>query len=204
MENQQMRKLARLAGGATALVLVVAGTSCGRQSQQNQAQQSEPQAPQNKAQQPETQQPQNQEQQAEPQQPPQNKAQQPETQQPQKQVQQAEPQQLQSQAQQPEPQQPQAEQPQKQAQPSRQSANQNSKQSGSQNATENPSQDDIRQIQQVLKDKGFNVGPLDGKLGKKTKQALSQFQRKQGLQQTGMPDVETLAALGIHDTHRAH
>ena len=133
-----MKKLARLASGAAALVLVAAGTSCGQQSPQ-----------------------------------PQNQAQEPQAQQAEKQ---------------PEPQLP-------HEQRSQQSANES--QRGSQSTTENPSEGEIRQIQQLLEQKGFKVGYIDGKLGPITRRALSQFQRKQGLQQTGMPDQQTLAALGI-------
>ena len=84
-----------------------------------------------------------------------------------------------------------------QAQRSQQSANENSNQNGSQNTAKNLSEGEIRQMQQALEQKGFKVGYVDGKLGPMTKRALSQFQRKQALQQTGMPDEQTLAALGI-------
>lgn len=229
-----MRKLARLTGGVAALALVAIGTSCGRQNQQNQTQQSEPQqAPQDKTQQePQAQQPQKQAQQAEPP-PPKNNAQQAEPQephapQPQKQAQQAEPkpQPPQNHTQQAEPEprppqnntqqadpephppqnrtqqaEPQAPQP---HQPQNAAVNENANQNGSHDIDENPSEAEIRQIQKVLKHAGFKAGPLDGKLGKKTKQALRRFQQKQGLQQTGTPDVKTLAALGIDRAHRAH
>jgi hypothetical protein len=89
----------------------------------------------------------------------------------------------------PEPQQPGLQQP--QAQPSQPSAN------GGQTTAENLSEGEIRQMQQALERKGFRVGYVDGKLGPMTKRALTQFQRKQGLQQTGMPDQQTLAALGV-------
>jgi len=91
----------------------------------------------------------------------------------------------------------QRQQPQNQAQPGQQSGNENSNQNGSQNTAENPGQGEIRQIQQALEHKGFKLGRPDGKLGPMTKRALSQFQRKQGLRETGTPDEQTLAALGI-------
>ena len=56
---------------------------------------------------------------------------------------------------------------------------------------------DVRQIQQALKDKGFDVGPIDGQLGPKTEQALRSFQQAQGLQATGQVDQKTMAALGV-------
>jgi len=51
--------------------------------------------------------------------------------------------------------------------------------------------------QQALDQKGFNAGKADGILGSRTKQALNQFQQKQGLQVTGQLDNATLSALGI-------
>lgn len=56
---------------------------------------------------------------------------------------------------------------------------------------------DIKQIQQKLKDQGFDPGPIDGKMGPKTHDALKQFQQKQGIQPTGRPDQQTMAALGV-------
>ena len=82
-------------------------------------------------------------------------------------------------------------------QPANQHQSANTNMNGNQNAAENLSQGEIRQIQQALDQKGFSAGRADGKLGPETKRALSQFQQKQGLQQTGMPDEQTLAALGI-------
>ncbi len=76
-----------------------------------------------------------------------------------------------------------------------QSPNQNTNEN--QNGAQNLSQSEIRQMQQALDQKGFKSGRADGKLGPETKNALKQFQSKQGLQQTGMPDDQTLAALGI-------
>ena len=55
--------------------------------------------------------------------------------------------------------------------------------------------DDIRQAQQALMDKGFNPGPIDGKMGPQTKGALSEFQKKESLKVTGRLDRETKAKL---------
>ena len=55
----------------------------------------------------------------------------------------------------------------------------------------------VSQIQQALNDKGFNVGPVDGHMGPKTKAALKQFQQAQGLQASGKLDPQTVAALSI-------
>jgi len=60
-----------------------------------------------------------------------------------------------------------------------------------------PSPGDVRQIQQALKDKGFDAGPIDGQLGPQTEQALRSFQQAQGFQATGQIDQKTMAALGV-------
>src|SRR5262249_2964647 len=57
--------------------------------------------------------------------------------------------------------------------------------------------DEIRQIQIVLKEKGFYTGPIDGQLGAHTKQALITFQRRQGFQANGAIDQQTVTALDV-------
>ena len=207
-----MTKSARLATSVAALALAAAATSCGQQTpqqprnqaqqseaQQRQAQQQPPQAPEGGPEQPKAGQgPQDEPHQTQAEQAKQPEPQEPQAQQAQSQPQQPEPQQpqaqqAQNQPQQPEPQQPQAQQAQNPAQPVQQSANE----SVGQNAAASLSEGAVRQIQQALEQKGFKVGPLDGKLGPRTKRALSQFQRRQRLQQTGTPDEQTLTALGI-------
>lgn len=54
---------------------------------------------------------------------------------------------------------------------------------------------DVSEVQQALKDKGFDAGPVDGVAGPKTQAALKQFQQAQGLQASGQLDDQTLAAL---------
>ena len=54
------------------------------------------------------------------------------------------------------------------------------------------SQDDIRQAQEALQDQGLYKGQIDGKWGPRTKQAVSQFQKKNGLKQTAQLDQQTL------------
>jgi peptidoglycan hydrolase-like protein with peptidoglycan-binding domain len=61
----------------------------------------------------------------------------------------------------------------------------------------NRGSDEIRSVQQALNDKGFNAGAVDGVMGPHTQHALRQFQQKENLRQTGRPDAQTLAALGI-------
>ncbi len=87
-------------------------------------------------------------------------------------------------------------------QPIRHAVYQNVDQNGTQDAVENPGRAATREIQQALERKGFKVGRLDGKLGPRTRWALRQFQRQQALQRTGMPDEQTLAALGIGNEAR--
>lgn len=56
----------------------------------------------------------------------------------------------------------------------------------------------IRQVQQALKDKGYDVGPVDGKWGDQTKDALAEFQKAENIENaTGRLDEQTLAALEI-------
>ena len=54
---------------------------------------------------------------------------------------------------------------------------------------------DVMIAQQALQDEGYNVGPIDGKMGPKTAAALRKFQKDHGIQATGRLDSRTLAAL---------
>ena len=55
----------------------------------------------------------------------------------------------------------------------------------------------IGRIQQALKDKGYFKGTIDGLLGPRTRTAIGAFQRKEGLNVTGQPDVPTLSKLNL-------
>ena len=68
---------------------------------------------------------------------------------------------------------------------------------GSQGGSVNLSQSEIREVQMKLNQKGFNVGEPDGVMGPKTRDGLAQFQRQEGLQETGDIDRQTADALGI-------
>ena len=46
----------------------------------------------------------------------------------------------------------------------------------------------VRSAQQALKQKGYDVGSVDGQLGPSTESALRQFQQKEGLPQSGNLD----------------
>lgn len=53
----------------------------------------------------------------------------------------------------------------------------------------------IRQAQQLLVQLGYDAGPIDGVMGRKTKSAIAAFQRDAGLPVTGQPDDQLLSAL---------
>src|SRR5436190_9443131 len=55
----------------------------------------------------------------------------------------------------------------------------------------------VKQAQQALNDKGFNVGAADGIAGPKTQAALEKFQQSKGISGSGSLDSQTLAALGV-------
>ncbi len=53
----------------------------------------------------------------------------------------------------------------------------------------------IKDVQSRLRRAGFDPGPIDGRLGPRTKAALRQFQAASGLPVTGRVEHETLAVL---------
>lgn len=57
--------------------------------------------------------------------------------------------------------------------------------------------DEVKQIQQKLKNWGYYNGSVDGIYGSKTLEAVKYFQRKNGLTVDGIAGEKTLAALGI-------
>jgi peptidoglycan hydrolase-like protein with peptidoglycan-binding domain len=63
----------------------------------------------------------------------------------------------------------------------------------------NLSSDEIRQVQIVLREKGFLNTEPDGVFGPRTRQALIMFQERQGLQGSGRIDQQTFAALGMSE-----
>ena len=68
---------------------------------------------------------------------------------------------------------------------------------GTQGGSVSLSQSEIREAQMKLNQKGFNVGEPDGVMGPRTRDGLAQFQRQEGLQETGDIDRQTADALGI-------
>lgn len=51
--------------------------------------------------------------------------------------------------------------------------------------------DQLKRIQLFLSDKGFNIGDIDGVLGVKTRQALTEYQRSASLKADGVPGPMT-------------
>lgn len=52
-----------------------------------------------------------------------------------------------------------------------------------------------KQIQRALRDAGFYQGPIDGKIGFQTKEAIKKFQKAKGLKADGIVGKRTLLAL---------
>lgn len=55
----------------------------------------------------------------------------------------------------------------------------------------------VKAVQQALKDKGHDPGEVDGAMGPKTEAALRDFQQKEGLKATGRADSDTMAKLAV-------
>jgi len=53
----------------------------------------------------------------------------------------------------------------------------------------------MRSVQRMLRDVGYDPGPIDGSRGGRTASALSSFQRDKGLERTGTLTAPTLQAL---------
>jgi peptidoglycan hydrolase-like protein with peptidoglycan-binding domain len=56
---------------------------------------------------------------------------------------------------------------------------------------------DVMAAQQALKDKGRDPGMIDGKMGRRTRAALTDYQKAEGLKVTGRLDDDTRAKLGM-------
>ena len=57
--------------------------------------------------------------------------------------------------------------------------------------------DNIKKVQQTLRDKGFDPGPIDGRMGSQTREAISQYQKSENLPVTGHLDGATAGKLGM-------
>jgi peptidoglycan hydrolase-like protein with peptidoglycan-binding domain len=53
----------------------------------------------------------------------------------------------------------------------------------------------VKELQEALTELGYAPGPIDGKPGPKTREALKQFQKSAGLPATGVLDAETTQRL---------
>lgn len=56
----------------------------------------------------------------------------------------------------------------------------------------------IIKMQEILAQKGYNIGTPDGKLGPKTRSALREFQKENNLKQDGYPNKDTLLKLNTY------
>jgi hypothetical protein len=55
----------------------------------------------------------------------------------------------------------------------------------------------IKAVQQALKDKGHDPGPIDGVMGARTKEAIKAFQSASNIEATGTLDARTAQELGV-------
>jgi peptidoglycan hydrolase-like protein with peptidoglycan-binding domain len=62
---------------------------------------------------------------------------------------------------------------------------------------------DTRAAQEALRTQGFDPGPADGRMGPRTRAAISEFQRKNDLPVTGMLDDATAAKLNVRTSERS-
>ena len=66
-----------------------------------------------------------------------------------------------------------------------------------QSSSQNSNNNEIMAIQQKLTELGYNPGHIDGILGPKTKEAIKQFQKDNGLVVDGICGPKTKAKLGL-------
>jgi peptidoglycan hydrolase-like protein with peptidoglycan-binding domain len=62
---------------------------------------------------------------------------------------------------------------------------------------------DVKHLQETLKAKGYDPGPIDGHLGAQTRTALSEYQKANGLPTTGHVDAATAQKLGVGEESEA-
>ncbi|MGA2986163.1 MAG: peptidoglycan-binding domain-containing protein [Terriglobia bacterium] len=55
----------------------------------------------------------------------------------------------------------------------------------------------VKKVQETLRDKGYNPGPIDGVMGAQTRAAIRQYQTAENLPVTGHLDDETAGKLGV-------
>ena len=59
---------------------------------------------------------------------------------------------------------------------------------------------DTRAAQEALKTQGFDPGPIDGRMGPRTRAAVNDYQRKNDIPVTGMLDDTTMTKLDLRST----
>lgn len=57
--------------------------------------------------------------------------------------------------------------------------------------------EETKKVQEALKAKGNDPGPIDGRMGPKTRAAIKQFQESSGLKGSGRLDSQTAEKLGV-------
>jgi S1-C subfamily serine protease len=65
-----------------------------------------------------------------------------------------------------------------------------------------PSPEFIRMVQALLNELGYDVGPIDGIMGEKTRDAIRRYQRQMDIPADGQASTELLARLG--ESYRSH
>jgi peptidoglycan hydrolase-like protein with peptidoglycan-binding domain len=68
---------------------------------------------------------------------------------------------------------------------------------GSSATSSSSGSESVKKMQQALKDKGQDPGPIDGVMGEKTKSALKAYQSANNLKATGSMNSETAKSLGL-------
>ena len=58
-------------------------------------------------------------------------------------------------------------------------------------------QQEVKSAQEALKAKGYDAGASDGAMGPRTRAALRNFQKAEGLRATGRLDADTRSKLGV-------
>jgi len=58
--------------------------------------------------------------------------------------------------------------------------------------------DQVRELQRLLTERGYQPGMADGIIGQQTRAAIHRFQTDNGLTANGIPDTQTLRALAPH------
>lgn len=59
---------------------------------------------------------------------------------------------------------------------------------------------ETRQLQQALRNAGYDPGPIDGVYGERTRQAVMDWQRANNMEATGRADRQMMSALGVSST----